>query len=236
VKNTLFRFKQFQVDQSRSAMKIGTDGVLLGAWTPLKKQPETLLDIGSGTGLVALMLAQRTLETQITGVEIEAAAAAEASLNFHNSPWSDRLKLVHTDIQQFVANSSDSFDLIVCNPPFFTTPYKFSDTARSTARDNNHLRYDDLFFCVDQLLSVDGSFTLVCPFEYRDDLIALGLQQQLYLVQELRVKGNHNSSFKRILMHFERIKNTLITEELILEEERNQRTAQHQMLVQDFYL
>ena len=236
MKNTLFRFKQFQIDQSKSAMKIGTDGVLLGAWTSVSSKPKTILDIGSGTGLIALMLAQRTDGSRIKAIEIDAAAAAEAAKNFKNSPWFDRLELLHADLLNYTQKSSETFELIVSNPPFFTTPFKVSEDSRSTARDNNHLRYEDLFSCVDQLLSPKGSFSMVCPFEYRNKLCALGLEHNLHLVHELHLKGTMTSPFKRTLMRFEQTQAPLQTEELILEESRHQRTFEHQQLVQDFYL
>lgn len=236
MKNTLFRFKQFQIDQSKSAMKIGTDGVLLGAWTSVNRKPKIILDIGSGTGLIALMLAQRAVSSIIKAIDVEEGAAVEAAANFQSSPWSDRLELIHADVLNYSQKSNETFDLIVSNPPFFMAPFKVSEDSRSTARDNNHLRYEDLFSCVDQLLNPTGSFSMVCPFEYRNKLLVLGLEHDLHLVHELHVKGTSTSSFKRILMRFEKAKSTLLTEELILEESRNQRTPEHQLLVQDFYL
>ena len=236
MKNTLFRFKQFQIDQSKSAMKIGTDGVLLGAWTSVKSKPKTILDIGAGTGLIALMLAQRTEGSIIKAIEIDAAAAAEAAENFKNSPWFDRLELIHVDFLNYTQKSGEAFDLIVSNPPFFTAPFKVSEDSRSTARNNHHLRYEDLFSCADQLLNPKGSFSMVCPFEYRNKLITLGLEHDLHLVQELHVRGTITSPFKRTLMRFEHTKASLQTEELILEESRHQRTFEHQQLVKDFYL
>ena len=236
MKNTLFRFKQFQIDQSKSAMKIGTDGVLLGAWTSVNRKPKIILDIGSGTGLVALMLAQRTMNSTIKAIEIEEGAAFEAAANFQSSPWSDRLELIHADVLNYTQKSNETFDLIVSNPPFFKTPFKVSEDSRSTARDNNHLRYEDLFSCVDQLLNPTGSFSMVCPFEYRKMLVDLGLEHELHLVHELHLKGTITSPFKRTLMRFEQTQAPLQTEELILEESRHQRTFEHQQLVQDFYL
>lgn len=236
MKNSIFQFKQFQVDQSKSAMKIGTDGVLLGAWATIENRPKAILDIGTGTGLVALMLAQRSSVSKIIGVEIEKEAALEARSNFKNSPWSERLNLFHTDILRYTKSCEETFSLIVCNPPFFMTPYRVSQNARSTARDNCHLRYQDLFSCVDQLLNPTGNFVMVCPFEYRDELIALGLHHKLYMVQELYIKGNKRSPFKRILMRFGYAKSPLLSGELILEKSRHQRTPEHQSLVQDFYL
>jgi len=236
VKNPIFKFKHFQIDQSNSAMKIGTDGVLLGAWTPIDFNPKIILDVGSGTGLVALMLAQRLPKSRITAVEIEKAAAEEAFDNFNNSPWSKRLCLIDKNIIDFTEISKESFDLIVSNPPFFKNSFKVSDASRSTARDNFHMSYVDLFSCVSRLLRLSGSFAMVSPFEYREELIATGELNQLYLNRELLIKGTATSSFKRVLMQFSKTKALLKTDELILEESRNNRTLDHQQLVDDFYL
>ena len=217
-------------------MKIGTDGVLLGAWTPIDSNPKIILDVGTGTGLIALMLAQRLPESRITAVEIEKAAAEQAFDNFTNSSWSKRLCLIHDNIIDFSENSKVFFDLIVSNPPFFKNSFKVSDATRSTARDNFHMSYEDLFSGVNILLSPSGSFAMVCPIEYREELIIKAELNQLYLERELMIKGTKSSSFKRILMQFSRTKTILKTEELILEESRNHRTFEHQKLVNDFYL
>ena len=217
-------------------MKIGTDGVLLGAWTPIAKQPLRVLDVGSGTGLIALMLAQRLPNASVVGVEIDDNAANEAADNFKNSPWTSRLKLIHNRFQVFAEKSDETFDLIVSNPPFFKTSIKQSKSSRATARNNHYLPYEDLFAGVKKLLSNQGEFTLICPFEYRDDLIELGLSNVLYLNQELCVKGSHTSSFKRILMCFSKVKTNLKTQELVLEKKRLLRTVAYQNLVSDYYL
>jgi len=217
-------------------MKIGTDGVLLGAWTPIDSSPKTILDVGSGTGLIALMLAQRVPESNLIAIEIEKTAADEATDNFANSPWSNRLQLIHKDFIVYSEQTEDTFDLIISNPPFFKTSFKLPGTSRSAARDNYHLRYEDLFSCVNKLLNLHGSFVMVCPFEYRDDIMTLGNQNHLFLTKELLVRGTKSSSFKRILMQFRRSKSSLSTDELILDESRNKRTAKYQKLVTDFYL
>lgn len=236
MKNNIFQFKQFRINQSKSAMKIGTDGVLLGAWTPITKNPLKVLDVGSGTGLIALMLAQRLPEAKVVGVEIDENAAFEAADNFKNSPWSSRLKLVHDQFQFFAQKSEQTFDLIASNPPFFKTPIEQSKSSRTAARNNYYLPYEDLFAGVKKLLSDQGEFTLICPFEYRNNLIELGLSNALHLSQELCVKGSQTSSFKRILMCFSKVKTNLKTQELVLEKKRHERTEAYQNLVSDYYL
>ena len=236
MKNSIFQFKQFKINQTKSAMKIGTDGVLLGAWAPITKQPLKVLDVGSGTGLIALMLAQRLPEAKLVGVEIDKNAAFEAADNFKNSLWSSRLKSVNEQFQVFAQKTEETFDLIVSNPPFFRTGVEQSKNSRTAARNNHYLPYEDLFIGVKKLLSNQGKFTLICPFEYRNDLIELGLCKALYLGQELFVKGTQTSSFKRILMCFSKVKTNLKTQELVLEKKRHMRTEVYQSLVKDFYL
>ena len=120
----MFTFKQFAIEQDRCAMKIGTDGVLLGAWAPIDNHPFSILDIGTGTGIIALMLAQRSAAQQIDALEIDEAAYEQATDNFENSPWNDRLFCFHAGLDEFIEEPEDEYDLIVSNPPFYSEDYK----------------------------------------------------------------------------------------------------------------
>ena len=130
----MFQFKQFSIEQDRCAMKVGTDGVLLGAWTPLINNPFSILDIGAGTGLIALMLAQRSQAEQIDAIEIDADAYEQCVENFENSPWNDRLYCYHAGLDEFVDEVEELFDVIVSNPPFYTDEFKSGDEKRDSAR------------------------------------------------------------------------------------------------------
>jgi len=138
--NKPFQFKQFTINQDRCAMKVGTDGVLLGAWTPLTNNPYNILDIGTGTGIIALMLAQRSqaeylnlnsqMAQQIDAIEIDDDAFEQATDNFENSPWKERLYCYHAGLDEFLDEVKEEFDLIVSNPPFYSEDYKSSDEKR----------------------------------------------------------------------------------------------------------
>ena len=127
-----FRFKEFSVAQDRCAMKIGTDAVLLGAWVSLEHQPESILDIGTGSGVIALQLAQRSTAELIDALEIEPEAYQQAVENFENSPWSDRLFCYHASLQEFTEEIEERYELIVSNPPFYTDAFKSNDPKRNT--------------------------------------------------------------------------------------------------------
>ncbi len=156
--NNYFQFKQFLIRQEKSAMRIGTDGVLLGAWTDTSHS-ENILDIGTGTGLIAIMLAQRS-NAKITGVEIEVQAANEAIQNGENSPWPDRIDIVHSPFQKFAAETCDKFDTIVSNPPYFTNAVKNRQDEKSLARHNHLLPFNELLQGVSKILSNDGKLSL----------------------------------------------------------------------------
>jgi tRNA1Val (adenine37-N6)-methyltransferase len=160
--NSYFQFKQFTIWHDRCAMKVGTDGVLAGALTPVSGC-RRILDVGTGSGLIALMLAQRCSEAEITAIEINAEAAAQAQENFDASPWPDRLHLVQGDFNDFEAKVP--FDLLVSNPPYFTDALKAPDPQRSVARHNDTLNYHQLFLHARQLLQPAGVCCLIIPAE-----------------------------------------------------------------------
>ena len=160
--NAYFQFKQFTVWHERCAMKVGTDGVLAGALAPVGNY-QHILDVGTGSGLIALMLAQRCLEAQLTAIEIDDEAAVQAEENFANSPWKERIHLVHGDFNEFAPDTK--FDLIISNPPYFTDALKAPDHQRTLARHNETLNYHQLFLHARQLLQPTGVCCIIIPTE-----------------------------------------------------------------------
>lgn len=227
-----FRFKQFIVYQDQCAMKVGTDGVLLGAWTQTNKA-QNILDIGCGTGLISLMLAQRT-DASILALEIDQNAAKQAAENFQISPWKSQLKIENLDFQSYWKMETQTFDLIVCNPPFFNA--KQSDTARQKARQNESLPFSNLFEGVNKLLDKEGRFNLVVPIWEEDYIIHLAKQNELFLYEILRVRGNPKNEIKRILLSFGRASQEVKEKDLTIELERNQYTEAYQELVKDYLI
>ncbi|MFI3315294.1 MAG: methyltransferase, partial [Rikenellaceae bacterium] len=169
MKSDIFRFKTFSLSQKQSAMKIGTDGVLLGAWATreLGSKGANILDIGSGTGVISLIAAHRCPDAKITAVEIDPPAANESKQNFESSPWSDRMSVVSSSLQDFSLKSENQrgFDTIITNPPYFINSLKNPEANRVAARHAELLPYEDLIDGVDRLLSDDGSFYLILPYK-----------------------------------------------------------------------
>lgn len=233
----MFKFKQFTIEQDRCAMKVGTDGVLLGAWTPIANNPYSILDIGAGTGLLALMLAQRTFAEQIDALEIDEQAYEQAVENFENSPWNDRLFCYHAGLDEFVEEIDEEYDLIISNPPFYSEDYKTDHEQRDLARFQDAMPFEDLLQAAAFFLSEKGVFSTIIPHKEEANFIELAEHFELYPFKITRVKGNENAKIKRSLLAFSPIKpeKTEITE-LILEKERHLYTAEFQELVKDFYL
>ena len=150
----MFSFKKFSVQQDKTAMKVGTDGVLLGAWTPINHKPNSILDIGAGTGIIALMLAQRTYAQQIDALEIDEDAYEQATNNFENSPWSDRLFCYHAGLDEFVEEPADEYDLIVCNPPFYQDELSSVLPGEKIAKHSLHLSLTELISSIEKVLNL----------------------------------------------------------------------------------
>ena len=161
-KHKPFQFKEFSVHQDQCAMKIGTDSVLLGAWTSIDN-PYTILDIGAGTGVLALMLAQRYNAQRIEAIEIDESAYEQCTENFENSPWNDRLFCYHASLLEFVEEVDEVFDLIICNPPFYSENYKSNNHARDLARFNDAMPFKHLIYAVVNLLEPNGLFSVIIP-------------------------------------------------------------------------
>ena len=166
-----FKFKEFTVKQDRCAMKIGTDSVLLGAWASLNINPFSVLDIGAGTGILSLMLAQRSRAEIIDAVEIDDNAFEQCVENFEQSPWGDRLFCYHVSLDEFVNEIDDKYDLIISNPPFYSEDYKTDNEQRDLARFQEALPFEHLLYSVSKLLSNDGVFSAVIPFSEEEKFL-----------------------------------------------------------------
>lgn len=239
-----FQFKQFSLEQDRCAMKIGTDGVLLGAWAPIENNPFSILDIGTGTGIIALMLAQRSAAEQIDALEIDENAYEQATDNFENSPWNDRLFCFHAALDEFVEEPEDEYDLIVSNPPFYSEDYKSSNDQRDLARFQDAMPFENLIEAAALLLSEKGIFSVIIPFKEEKSFLALAKEYKLYPLKITRVKGTPTSEIKRSLLAFSRNalpdgrqeNPTFLVDELIIETERHIYTPEYIELTKDFYL
>ncbi len=233
----MFQFKQFSIQQDRCAMKVGTDGVLLGAWCPIENKPFSILDIGTGTGLIALMLAQRSQAEQIDAIEIDEDAYEQAVDNFENSSWSDRLFCFHAGLDEFMEEPEDEYDLIVSNPPFYSEDYKTSNEQRDMARFQDAMPFEDLVEAADLLLSENGIFAVIIPYKEEVRFIDLCAVFELYPVRVTRVKGTHDTPIVRSLLAFKRYElSTLTADELVIETARHHYTEDYIALTQEFYL
>jgi len=233
----MFQFKQFSVHQDKTAMKVGTDGVLLGAWAPTNHNPISVLDIGAGTGIIALMLAQRTHAEQIDALEIDENAYEQAVGNFENSPWTDRLFCFHAGLDEFIDEPEDEYDLIVSNPPFYSEDYKTDNEQRDLARFQDAMPFEELIEAADLLLSENGIFAVILPYKEEENFIALAREWELYPLKITRVKGTPVSEIKRSLLAFSRNKiQEIEIDELIIEIDRHVYTPEYIELTKEFYL
>lgn len=236
--NQAFKFKQFSIDQDRCAMKIGTDGVLLGAWSSLSHHPESILDIGTGTGLIALMMAQRSDASLIDALEIEDNAYEQAVENFEKSDWGDRLFCYHAGFDEFVEEMLDEekYDLIISNPPFYSEDYKTGNENRDRARFADALPLTELIEGASLLLSKKGHFDLIIPFSEEQYVLEIGRTHNLFPRKITRVKGTEDSPVKRSLISLSFDKTETNIDELILEISRHNYTEEFKNMVKDFYL
>lgn len=231
-----FQFKQFNILQDKTAMKVGTDGVLLGAWANLDFYPDSILDIGAGTGLIALMMAQRCDAETIDAIELNDAAYEQTVENFENSNWADRLFCYHASLDEFTDEIDDKYDFIISNPPFYTSTYKELPEERAMARHAESLTYVDLLNSIAKLLSEQGNCAFIIPFEEEENFLKIAEENQLYPNRITRVKGAVNTAVKRSLLQFSFLKTEVIFSELTLELSRHNYTEDYKSLVQDFYL
>ncbi|WP_299243301.1 methyltransferase [uncultured Aquimarina sp.] len=231
-----FQFKQFTIHQDRCAMKIGTDGVLLGSWVPVSDDVNSILDIGTGTGVIALMMAQRSYVETIDAIEIDDDAYEQAVENFESSDWGDRLFCYHASFQEFFQEIDDEYDLLISNPPFYTDDYKTTDKSRDAARFEDALPFEHLFVGVSHLLSEKGKFGVILPYKEEKNVIDIAKQVGLHPQKITRVKGTPSSVVKRSMMLFGFDQFDFEPEELIIEKARHQYTKEYIELTKQFYL
>lgn len=233
-----FRFRQFVVYQDYAAMRVSTDSVLLGAWLQASR-PARVLDIGCGTGVLALMTAQRFPEAQIDAVEMEEGACKDAARNFAASPWSSRLQLFHAGVQDWAESRPGlaAYDLIVCNPPYFVNSLEPDRPARRRARHQTDLTLSELVRLSARLLSDSGHSACILPAERQVELHELLTQQGLYLHRLCRVRTRRHKPVTRILTEWGKATTPLREEEhILLEEGQHQYSAEHRAMTSDFYL
>lgn len=227
-----FTFKQFTIHQGRCAMKVGTDGTLLGAWA---QGGSRILDIGTGTGLVALMMAQRFPEAQIVGVEIDANAVEQAKENVAQSPFFRQIEVQCVDINSF--ESQYLFDSIVSNPPYFDNSLECPDDGRTRARHTSSLSYAELIAAVKRLLCDEGVFTVIIPSECRSKFECEAVLAGLFKVRECAIKTTLRKAPRRYLMAFAHHPSPLfVQEEGIIETQPDKRSEWYRLLTKDFYL
>lgn len=236
-----FRFKQFKIEQDKCAMKIGTDGVLLGAWANIA-QASSILDIGTGTGLLALMAAQRNLESLVCALEIDADAFIQASNNAKNSPWKNRLTVLHQSIQNYTLSPFiKKFDSIISNPPYFKIEASTSikNTARRQARSTDSLTFPTLLDNVKLILHNFGNFSVILPVQEGNEFIELALNKGFYLKQYVEVVPKIGKISNRLLIELV-LYNTITTKDTIIirtsEKGNHNYTPQFKELHKDFLL
>ncbi len=230
-----FVFKQFKILQDKCAMKVGTDSVLLGSWVNTDNI-KSILDIGTGTGIIALMLAQKS-GAYIDAIDIDENAAIQAAENAKQSIWKDRIFIHHIALQKFEFESNKKYDLIVSNPPYFVDSSKAIEESRTNARHTDQLAYADLLNGVLKLLNTTGKFYVILPTKEGELFRDMAEERKLFLTKLTRVKTRSDKSEKRLLMRFEFIRKTFSEDVIVIEQdERHSYTPEYKALTKDYYL
>jgi len=234
--NPYFRFKQFTVFHNLCAMKVGIDGVLLGAWAEVENA-KRILDIGSGSGLIALMLAQRNCNATIEAIDIEASAIEQTKFNIENSPWKKRMSARNISLQNFAATTQEKYDLIVSNPPFFVDSLKTPAPERTNARHTDSLTHEELIVLSQSLLTQNGRLCIILPAKEGKSSKDFAEKAGLFCTKMASVFPKPNTEAKRLLLEFSLKKDKTEISALTIETEiRHQYTPEFTRLAKDFYL
>jgi tRNA1Val (adenine37-N6)-methyltransferase len=231
--NTWFQFQQFRVNQDRCGMKVSTDAVLLGALAQAKS-PKRILDIGTGTGVIALMMAQRFSNANITAVELDSDAASQASENFEESDFSARLELVHGGVQDY--DSSRKFDLVVSNPPYFSNHLPTTNLKRQRALHTDSLSFQELVEAVERNLSADGEFWVILPPKESAGLEEMLCNKGFHCSTSILIQDNPKLKFHRIVSSFSRHQKEKQVEEIALKNEEGSFSEAYKKLISGFLL
>lgn len=233
--NNFFRFKQFTVFQDHCAMKVGTDGVLLGAWTEVTKC-SYVLDIGTGTGLIALMIAQRNPKAIIDAIDIDKECVMQAQQNVINSPFKHRIHVQRESFQRFVQQKKVKYDLIISNPPYFQNSVKPPNLARSNARHTDSLSFYEIISEGVSLLTNDGIISLILPYDFKQTVLEYAATENLFVHRITNVFPVPHKSPKRLLVEFGKREVEFVEQNLTIELSRHQYTDEFKALTRDFYL
>ena len=232
----MFHFKKFSIDDSKAAMKIGTDSVLLGAWTPQEYETR-ILDIGTGSGILALIMAQRNKNTAIDAVEIDTNAATLATLNVQLSPWAEQIHIFNTTIQAFSEVAEHTYSLIICNPPFFTDSLKAPDKARNMARHNDSLSVTELLGCTSKLLTENGKASFIIPVDAYHTWKNEAARHFLFPNHLTLVKSYPSHAPHRVMVMFSRKNQDSISEdEICIYSSEKIHSQEYKEITKDFYL
>ncbi|CAM3182972.1 tRNA1(Val) (adenine(37)-N6)-methyltransferase [Vibrio rarus] len=232
-----FQFKSFSIWGGNSGMPVSTDGVLLGAWSNIACSKK-LIDIGTGTGLLSLMCAQRNPDIKITAIDIDEAAIASAHRNFAHSPWANRITLKHADVLEYAQNNPHLFDTIICNPPYFNSGEQASASQRAVARHTDNLPHLELLDCCEQLLTSTGKGSFILPTQEAEQFIDAATERHWQLTRLCKIKTTAKKNHSRYLFELQRTESKLPEmepSELIIQQ-NGRYTAQFIALTQSFYL
>ena len=229
-----FQFKQFSIEDDQSTMKVGTDAVLLGSWIHLEDE-KSILEIGTGSGIISLMLAQRT-SAQIQAIDIDEKSVIQAIHNFQKSPWASQIKVKHCSLSDFTKSESKKFDLIVSNPPFFINSLKSPFKNKNRSKHTDELTYEELAHGIANLLTPKGKASLILPYTESKHFIDIALIENIYLNKQLKIKPKDSKKINRVLVEFSFNKSELEENEIYLREENNEFSEAYKTLSKNYYL
>jgi tRNA1Val (adenine37-N6)-methyltransferase len=230
-----FRFRQFNVADDESSMKVGTDAVLLGAWAE-KNNPINILDIGTGSGLIALMMAQRYESAQIHAIDLHAPSIKQSKENFSQSPWNKRLCATHISLQKFALETQLKFDLVVSNPPYFTNSLLPPNPAKQLARHTETLSYLEIAEGVSKLMHPEACFCLILPYENHDVFEKHANSKGLYMSRQLRIIPVTGKAPNRLLSAWKFHPSPVISDSLTIRNEDQTYSEAYKQLTRNFYL